>query len=180
MFLEFSLVWQTHNENGREVYKKDFIAPYGLKQDLEEILRKSSYKLRTGNHIEERTGAWNFSIVGRNADMAQRKHFKEWDDKIQSRQAISNYLNNRYKGVIETSLGGDISIDICNYGFDKRQVVPFLSDRYGIDLSEVIFIGDRIYPGGNDYALARTVKAMGGKYIKVASWHDTRKILLNT
>ena len=176
----FTCMANAYHESDKEVYKKEFIAPYGLEEDLKEILNNSSYEIRTGNHIEERTGAWNFSIVGRNADVEQRKHFKEWDDEIQARQAISSYLNNRYGGVIETSLGGDISIDICNHGYDKRQVVPFLSDRYGVDFSDATFIGDRIHQGGNDYALALAVKAAGGKYIKVDNWSTTRKILLNT
>lgn len=173
----FTCMANAYYVNDKQIYKKDFIVPHGLEQDLREILRNSSYKVRTGNHIEERVGAWNFSIVGRNANMEQRKHFKEWDDNMQAREAISNYLNNRYGGVIETSLGGDISIDICNSGYDKRQVVPFLSDRYGTNFSEVTFIGDRIDKGGNDYALAKAVATAGGRYVKVENWRDTRKFL---
>ena len=86
-------------------------------------------------------------------------------------------MNSRYRDTVETSVGGDISIDICNLERDKRQVVEYLSD---LDFSNVVFVGDRIHPGGNDYELAKSIEESGGKSINVNSWKETRKILLNT
>jgi phosphomannomutase len=162
-------------EGGEQIYRKDFEPPVGLEEDLKYFLFSSLYKNRTGNHIEKRVGIWNFSIVGRNADKEEREHFKNWDKEHGSRKTISSYLNSRYRDTIETSIGGDISIDICNLERDKRQVVEHLSD---LDFSNVIFIGDRIYPGGNDYALAKAVEDRGGKSINVDGWKETRNILL--
>ena len=173
----FACMANAYYKSGKEIYRKDFVPPIGLEEDLKYFLFSSLYEKKTGNHIEKRVGMWNFSIVGRNANIEERKHFKEWDDKRGTRKTISSYLNSRYRDKVEASVGGDISIDICNLERDKRQVVDSLPN---LDFSKVIFIGDRIYPGGNDYELAKAVKARGGKYINVKNWRETRKILLNT
>ena len=173
----FTCMANVYQEAGKEIYKKDFIPPEGLKEDLEYFLFSSLYEKRTGNHIEERTGMWNFSIIGRNANKEEREHFKKWDHRHGTRSTISSYLNSRYRDKIEASVGGDISIDIYNLGRDKKQVVDYLSD---INFSEVTFVGDRICLGGNDYSLAQSVKEKGGKSINVKNWRETRNILLNT
>ena len=53
-------------------------------------------------------------------------------------------------------------------------MVEYLSD---LDYENVIFVGDRIHPGGNDYALAVAIEAAGGKSHKVSNWRDTRNFL---
>ena len=53
-------------------------------------------------------------------------------------------------------------------------VVEHLPD---LDYKNVIFVGDRIHPGGNDYTLAVAVEAAGGKYRNVSNWRDTRNFL---
>jgi len=173
----FTCMANAYYEGGEEIYRKDFEPPVGLEEDLKYFLFSSLYENRTGNHIEKRIGIWNFSIVGRNADKEEREHFKNWDKEHGSRKTISSYLNSRYRDTVETSIGGDISIDICNLERDKRQVVEHLSD---LDFSNIVFIGDRIYPGGNDYALAKAVEKRGGKSINVDGWEETRNILLKT
>jgi len=173
----FTCMANVYHEHGEEIYKKDFVPPVGLEEDLKYFLFSSFYGKRTGNHIEKRTGIWNFSIVGRNADQEERKHFKNWDEKYGSRKTISSYLNSRYRDTTESSIGGDISIDIYNLECDKRQVVKHLTS---LDFSNVVFVGDRIFPGGNDYELAKAVEESGGKSINVNNWEETRKILLNT
>jgi len=170
----FTCMANVYHEKGEEVYRNDFTPPEGLEEDLNNILQASEYKNRTGNHVEKRTGAWNFSEVGRNAIPAEREEYKQWDDIHNSRQRICKLLNNKYGDKIDTSLGGDISIDICNKGGDKRQVVEYLS---ALDYKNVTFIGDRIHPGGNDYALAVAIEAAGGKSHKVSNWRDTRNFL---
>jgi phosphomannomutase len=173
----FTCMANAYYERGKEIYRKDFEPPIGLEEDLKYFLFSSLYEKRTGNHIEKRVGIWNYSIVGRNANSEEREHFKNWDEKYGSRKTISSYLNSRYRDTIESSIGGDISIDIYNLGCDKRQVVKYLS---GLDFSNVVFVGDRICPGGNDYELAKAVEAHGGKSVNVLDWEETRKILLNT
>jgi hypothetical protein len=48
-------------------------------------------------------------------------------------------------------MGGATSIDVTKPGIDKAYGIGKLRDIPGIPLSEMIFIGDALFPGGNDY-----------------------------
>ena len=48
-------------------------------------------------------------------------------------------------------LGGTTSVDVTKPGIDKAYGIRKLRDTLGISLKEMIFIGDALFPGGNDY-----------------------------
>ena len=48
-------------------------------------------------------------------------------------------------------MGGSTSIDVTKPGIDKAYGIRKLQDRLGISLKEMIFIGDALFVGGNDY-----------------------------
>jgi phosphomannomutase len=48
-------------------------------------------------------------------------------------------------------MGGATSIDITKEGVDKGYGLRRLSVASGIPLEQMMFIGDAIFPGGNDY-----------------------------
>jgi phosphomannomutase len=48
-------------------------------------------------------------------------------------------------------LGGTTSVDVTKPGIDKGYGIRKLRDVLGISLQEMIFIGDALFPGGNDY-----------------------------
>jgi hydroxymethylpyrimidine pyrophosphatase-like HAD family hydrolase len=48
-------------------------------------------------------------------------------------------------------LGGATSIDVTKPGIDKAYGIGKLRDTLGIAIQEMIFIGDALFPGGNDY-----------------------------
>src|SRR3546814_2847639 len=48
-------------------------------------------------------------------------------------------------------MGGATSIDITREGVDKAYGLKKLRDASGIALEAMMFIGDAIFPGGNDY-----------------------------
>ena len=70
---------ETVNETGfsewETVYENKFRPPRGLYRDLDKIVTESEFKIKTGNHYEERVGMVNFSIVGRKATPEQRKAY---------------------------------------------------------------------------------------------------------
>ena len=47
-------------------------------------------------------------------------------------------------------IGGSTSIDITRLGIDKAFGVRQLASLSAFALSEMLFIGDALYPGGND------------------------------
>ena len=70
-------------------------------------------------------------------------------------------------------VAGTTSIDVTKKGIDKgygiRQMVKYLN----IPKEKMLFIGDKLNPGGNDYP----VKAEGVDCIAVESPEDTKKII---
>jgi len=119
---------------------------------LSQCLSESAFELRTGLHFEHRTGMCNFSIVGRNADKAQRAQYVEYDIKNDERNIIAKNFNIMFPD-LEARPGGETGIDIAPKGSDKSQIIV------DFDLKDQIwFFGDRMDEGGNDYPLAKLLK----------------------
>ena len=134
-------------EGNKEVKKNDWTLSDAQYTFLQEHLQKINYSEMTGNHIEQRTGTANFSIVGRNANWDQRKRYSKWEEVNKSRETVAMYFNQEFKDSI-AQVAGETSIDIFPTGCDKSQV---LAEQEGT----TIFFGDNCYPGGNDYTAAQ-------------------------
>jgi hypothetical protein len=48
-------------------------------------------------------------------------------------------------------MGGTTSIDVTKPGIDKAYGIAKLRDQLGIPVAEMLFAGDAIFPGGNDF-----------------------------
>lgn len=145
---------EVRGAHGKVLQKSKFTLPSELKESLFEILKDSEYPVRTGNHIELRTGMANFSIVGRNATAKERKDYNKWDQIELERQKIANFINKEYP-TLNASVGGSISIDIIEEGCDKGQVIHHLENA---GATKIVFVGDRCFPGGNDFGVVRELK----------------------
>ena len=66
-------------EGDDNILKSEWILPIEARHWLEQALDDSNFDIRTGNHIEQRTGMVNFSIVGRNANAEQRAAYVKSD-----------------------------------------------------------------------------------------------------
>ena len=168
-----------YNCNGNDVWyrqKNIYTNPWKMSSNLKTFLKKelanSSYEVKTGNHIEERPGMVNFSIVGRNADKVQRKNYFYYDIESDERIHIAERINKQFEDV-SAVVGGETGIDIIAKGKDKRQVLDEIKE------DRVFFFGDRMDPDGNDFSLAYAVKEAGGVAKQVKSWRDTKEILEN-
>jgi len=145
---------ETRDNKGTVVEKSEFVIPDELDRDLQNILKNSSYPTRTGNHIEFRTGMVNFSIVGRSATSLERAHYNNWDNLNKERATIAEMINKNYP-TLNASVGGSISIDIIEEGKDKGQVINYLENS---GATKIVFVGDRCFPGGNDFGIIRELK----------------------
>ena len=146
-------------------------------EDLELYLEQgTSWKTKTGNHIEIRQGTINFSTVGRNATPNLRKAYCRWDKEFQEREDIVEYITHLYP-TFEVAIGGQISVDIYPVGKNKAQVVDQLRSLYGPDV-EMIFVGDRNMPGGNDWPLAQRLEGIPNcEWFQVQSYEETRALI---
>jgi len=129
-----------------------------LKTYLGNIIETCDYKMRTGVHYETRPGTINFSIVGRNADDACRKHFIEWHKTTNELYRVANYVNTMFAtDLISASVGGQTSIDIYFNGFKgKESCIDFLEGEIKTP-HKYMFIGDKIMPNGNDYDVSLSI-----------------------
>lgn len=100
-----------------------------------------------GERIEDRGSQITFSALGQQAPV----HAKEiWDPDFAKRKIIQADLRQRLPG-LSINMGGATSIDITKEGVDKGYGLRRLSVASGIPLEQMMFIGDAIFPGGNDY-----------------------------
>jgi phosphomannomutase len=169
-------VAKVYSCSGNEVWSKgvkishnSWSAPSAVYDILNSWLMASKFVLRTGKHIEERSGTINFSIVGRNATLGERKLYKKWDTVNRERESIAFQINSTFEDITAT-IGGETGIDIYPTGKDKGQI---LADFKGVT-DKIYFFGDKTDQGGNDYPLACKLK----NWYKVASWKATWELLL--
>ena len=156
---------------GRQIHTNDWTLPEDTRIWLEEKLKSSDFVLRTGNHIEERPGMVNFSVVGRNATQGERKLYVEHDTNSNERNIITEEFNKQFPD-LDAKAGGETGIDIGPKGADKSHVRNFIDDE------ELIFFGDRMDPAGNDYPLSKIILDKGlGKCYNVKDYNETWKLL---
>jgi len=134
-------------EGNTEISRTDWSLNAEQIEFLEQELKHINYSEPTGNHIEQRVGTANVSIVGRNADWDQRARYVEWERINCARQLIAIAYNEQFDDSI-AQVAGETSIDIFKIGCDKKQAVDQQKDT-------TIFFGDNCFPGGNDHTAAQ-------------------------
>lgn len=114
---------------------------------INSTLGRIDYEGKTGNHIEQRTGTANVSIVGRNANWEQRAKYAEWDELNKGRAVVAQAYNKHFKDSV-AQVAGETSIDIFKRGCDKSQAIKQQKGK-------TIYFGDNCFPGGNDWTAAQ-------------------------
>lgn len=118
-----------------------------------------------GDILEDRGSQITFSALGQRAPR-EAKH--DWDPTGAKRAALRDAVAARLPG-LEVRSGGSTSIDITQAGIDKAFGMRQLSSHTGIPLTDMLFYGDRLDEGGNDYP----VLAIGVPSVAVEGWEDT-------
>ena len=176
----YSLAKRVYNCSGSDVWEGEThirTNSWTLPKDTEEwlagFLKESKFMLRTGLHFEHRTGMCNFSIVGRNATLGERKLYSEYDKQTNERNTIARMLTDRFK-YVDAKVGGETGIDIFPKGGDKSQIVKDFDSVNDI----LHFFGDAMHLEGNDYPLKKVIidKDLGHCY-NVKNYKETWKIL---
>ena len=157
------------------IYSNKFKPPKDLIEYLERKVLKSEYPYRCGNHIEDRGAMVNFSVVGRNCTQEQREEYFEWDKRMGERNITCMEIKGTWPK-LDAVVGGQISIDIYPKGNDKSQVLEHIEKSH--PTGKIIFIGDGIENGGNDYPLAKLMDDIEGcDWYHTKGWEHTKEIL---
>lgn len=122
-----------------------------------------------GDQIEDRGSQITFSALGQEAPLDKKK---DWDDDFSKRKKIVKPLEKSLKG-FSVGMGGTTSIDITKPGIDKAYGINKLKEILGIEISEMLFIGDALFEGGNDYPARKT----GVDCIQVRDPEETKRII---
>lgn len=138
---------------------------------LKQALAQSNLIIKKtwGEQIEDRESQITFSALGQHAPLEEKTI---WDPNFVKREKIKEILDTLIPE-FSVRLGGTTSIDITKPGIDKSYGIKKLQDILKIDLSEMIFIGDAIFPGGNDYP----AKEMGVTSIHIANPTETKRVI---
>jgi phosphomannomutase len=135
----------------KRLYSEDFTA--GEKQKIISSLQKAvavaGFKVEKiwGEAIEDRGSQITYSALGQQAPLEEKD---KWDPDFAKRQKIKAILDT-FIPEFSVRLGGSTSIDVTKPGINKAYGIRKLRDLLGISLKEMIFIGDALFVGGNDY-----------------------------
>ena len=159
-------------EGDINVYRDDWELPKDVENHLENELLFSKFPVRNGDHIERRPGGVNFSILGRGLTcFVEREEYVKWDKETDERKEIARRLKMKFPE-LEVNIGGQTGLDLGPKGSDKSQILRDF--RLG---EQLIFFGDMMEEGQNDYALAKAVQDVGGSSHCVNGWKDTMMLL---
>jgi HAD superfamily hydrolase (TIGR01484 family) len=100
-----------------------------------------------GERIEDRGSQFTFSGLGQQAPLDAKD---AWDPDRKKRTALQASLRAALPD-LSINIGGSTSIDITRQGVDKAYGLKKLADASGVTLGDMLFLGDAIFPGGNDY-----------------------------
>ena len=122
-----------------------------------------------GQQIEDRGTQITLSALGQQAPLEAKK---QWDPDFAKRKTIQTRLESLIPE-FNVRLGGTTSVDVTKHGIDKAYGIQKLRDILGIAIEEMIFVGDALFPGGNDYP----AKQAGVVSIQVRDPDETKRVI---
>jgi len=162
-----------YNQGWEKLYSEDFTAKEKetIIGSLKKAIDKTGFKVEKvwGETIEDRGSQITYSALGQQAPIDEKK---KWDPDFDKRKKIKAILD---QSIPEFSvrLGGTTSVDVTKPGIDKAYGIGKLHDTLGISIQEMIFIGDALFPGGNDYP----AKEAGVVSIQVKNPNESKRVI---
>jgi phosphomannomutase len=121
-----------------------------------------------GEVIEDRGSQITFSALGQQAPLDEKD---KWDPGFDKRKKMKATLDTLIPE-FSVRMGGATSIDVTKPGIDKAYGIRKLRDVLGISLREMIYVGDALFPGGNDYP----AKEAGVVWVAVRGPQETKPV----
>ena len=122
-----------------------------------------------GEAIEDRGSQITYSALGQHAPLDEKS---KWDPDYAKRKKIKAILDDSLKG-FSVRMGGATSIDVTKPGIDKAYGIAKLTLILGIARNQMVYVGDALFPGGNDYP----VEEAGVVSIAVRDPNDTSRVI---
>jgi HAD superfamily hydrolase (TIGR01484 family) len=165
-FFQYSGEW-------KRLYAEDFTADEKEKivSSLKTAVETAGFHVDKtwGETIEDRGSQITYSALGQQAPLEEKE---KWDSDFAKRKKIKAILDTQLPQ-FSVRMGGATSIDITKPGIDKAYGIGKLRDILGIPLKEMIYVGDALFVGGNDYP----AKQAGVVSIPVRSPDETKRVI---
>lgn len=151
-----------------------------IRKVFERVYKEINYKHPKkvyGVILEDRKSQMSFSPLGQDIVTVLGKKGlqmkEEWRRKYDPIRIKIAKLVGKYLPNLEVRIGGITTIDVTMKGIDKAYGVRQMEKHLKIKIKDMVFIGDSIFPGGNDYAVLKTKV----DYIPVKGAEDTKRII---
>jgi HAD superfamily hydrolase (TIGR01484 family) len=135
----------------KKLYSEDFSAAQKTKitESLKQAVAAAGFKADKvwGEVIEDRGSQITFSALGQQAPLEEKD---KWDPDYAKRKKIKLLLDPLIPD-FSVRIGGATSIDVTKPGIDKAYGIGKLRDVLGIPIKQMVYIGDALFVGGNDY-----------------------------
>ncbi|MBK7586133.1 MAG: HAD-IIB family hydrolase [Myxococcales bacterium] len=155
------------------LYAENFSADEKAKiiRSLQQVTDYLGFKAEEiwGEVIEDRGSQITFSALGQRAPLEAKK---QWDPEFTKRKRMKAALAPLIPE-FSVRLGGTTSVDVTQQGIDKAYGIRKLRDVLGVGIDEMLFIGDALFPGGNDYP----VKEAGVVSIQVRDIEESKRVI---
>lgn len=129
-----------------------------------------------GATVEDRESQITYSALGQDivAELGEEgvRQKEAWDPDNSKKLKLRDYIAPLIPD-FEVRVGGVTSIDVTKPGIDKAYGMRKLMAMLEIGKEDILFLGDRLQEGGNDYP----VKEMGIDSLEVSRWEDTALVL---
>jgi HAD superfamily hydrolase (TIGR01484 family) len=151
-----------------------------IKEAVKDVLKEIGYippKKTYGKTLEDRDSQMSYSFLGQDvvAQLGKKgvRLKEEWTKKnTPLKLEIAGMLQKRLPD-LEVHAAGFTTIDITRRDIDKAYGVRQIEKYLHIPIKDMVFIGDALYPGGNDEAAKKT----GVQTIAVKGPRDTIAII---
>ncbi|MDR3581934.1 MAG: HAD-IIB family hydrolase [Candidatus Pacebacteria bacterium] len=173
IFPTTATVFYRYNKGWKNVYAHSLTKSQkqNIRKAIKEVFKEVGYvpppKIY-GKTLEDRGSQMSYSFLGQDvvATLGKRgvRLKKEWTAKhTPLKLEIARMLQKRLPE-FEVHAAGFTTIDITKRGIDKAYGIRKIERYLHIPIKEMVFIGDALYPGGNDAAVKRTgVRTMAVK-----------------
>jgi len=142
-----------------------------IKKSLFEAVEEAGFagEQTWGPQVEDRGSQITFSALGQEAPLGPKD---AWDHDRKKREKLQKILQGKLPD-LSINIGGATSIDITRKGIDKAYGLRRLAEVTGVAHEQILFMGDAIFPGGNDYP----AKTMGLDTVRVRDVDETKAVL---
>jgi phosphomannomutase len=162
-----------YDSRWEQLYSEDFTEAEKTKiiNSLKQTIASSDGKVERhwGEVIEDRGSQITFSALGQQAPLEEKK---KWDPDFTKRKKMKAVLDTLIPE-FSVRLGGATSVDVTKHGIDKGYGIRKLRDVLHTAIDAMIFVGDAVFPGGNDYP----AKEAGALSIEVRDPHETKRVI---